>query len=392
MWVMYAMLAIVVIILITRAAIKLKFGFWGAQPVFHVYDLQYWICPPGVISKELPSVNKYVNHVNATTRDFTDMSPVQKSKFCRFIQSYYLRGGNAKYLPTETQITTPFTNNAHPSYLTTYGSTRALYDEDGSTIVDDELIAVISARPLTVTLKKERFPVYYVDNLCVHPDYRKKGIAPRLIQTHHYDTRHKTPKVEVHLFKREGELTAIVPLVAYFTYMYVLPKLKKTPLSGQVTLIQVGDASLQDALEFIHSRCADYSATIVTGISTLTASIANGCISIYMLVSVGKVLGLYVLRDPSVTHGDDKALECSASIKGCEEDLFILGFWEAVRRANKTLGAKSLLVEGLGDNILLNNRASRTASLRLLGRSPTAYFFYNYACRSILPDGVFALV
>ena len=392
MWAAYTMLAIIVIVLVVKATIKLKFGFWGAQPVFHIYDIHYWICPPGIISEELPLSNKYVNHHNIRTKTFAEMTTVDTDRFCRFIRSHYLRGGNAKYSPSTVQITTPLINNQYPSYLTTYEISRTLRGTDGDFVPDSELVGVISARPLTVTLQNDRFTVYYVDNLCVHPDHRKNGIAPDLIQTHHYDSRHKTPEIKVHLFKREGEMTAIVPLVAYFTYMYVLPEMKKPSMPGHASLISVGSANIRDALSLVYRRCSSYSAVVVAGFPTISSAVANDTLQLYMLLYSGKPVALYVLRDPSLTHGKDKAIECCASVRDCDQDLFVLGFFEATRQANKTIGARSLLIECLGDNITLNDSISLNKNLPLLGRSPTAYFLYNYACRSVIPEDAIVLV
>ena len=59
----YVMLAIVAVVLIAKAIVKLKYGFWGAQPVFHIYDLLYWVQPPGIIDDTLPKMTKHVDRV-----------------------------------------------------------------------------------------------------------------------------------------------------------------------------------------------------------------------------------------------------------------------------------------------------------------------------------------
>mgnify|MGYP000176613599 CR=1 FL=1 len=93
--------------------------------------------------------------------------------------------------------------------------------EDNSFINDKELIGIMTTRPVNITVKNSNtFIAYYVDNLCVHPDYRKHGIAQQMIQTHYYNLRKNNKKIQVCLFKREGELNAIVPLVAYKTTGY----------------------------------------------------------------------------------------------------------------------------------------------------------------------------
>jgi hypothetical protein len=43
-----------IIIILIFGYIRVKFGFWALQPVFHVYNLSYMIWPPGIINHELP--------------------------------------------------------------------------------------------------------------------------------------------------------------------------------------------------------------------------------------------------------------------------------------------------------------------------------------------------
>ena len=50
--------------------------------------------------------------------------------------------------------------------------------------------------------KESKFKAYYVDYLCVDILYRKKNIAPQLIQTHHYNQRHLI-KILLFLSSRE---------------------------------------------------------------------------------------------------------------------------------------------------------------------------------------------
>ena len=58
-------------------------------------------------------------------------------------------------------------------------------------------------------------PVKWVDKY-----HRNKNIAPQIIQTHEYNQSHSNKKICVSLFKREEELTGIIPLTCYDTYCY----------------------------------------------------------------------------------------------------------------------------------------------------------------------------
>ena len=51
----------ILIIFLIYIYIRVKYGFWVLQPVFHVYDFGYMFNPPGIIQDSLPEKNKYTN-------------------------------------------------------------------------------------------------------------------------------------------------------------------------------------------------------------------------------------------------------------------------------------------------------------------------------------------
>ena len=60
----------ILIIFIIFVCIRLKFGFWAIQPVFHVYDICYMIKAPGIIDDSLPPKNKYTNFKDIETINY----------------------------------------------------------------------------------------------------------------------------------------------------------------------------------------------------------------------------------------------------------------------------------------------------------------------------------
>ena len=63
--------------------IRVKFGFWALQPVFHVYNLTYLIWPPGIINHDLPEKNKYTNFKNIETIVYSEVSELKINKFIK---------------------------------------------------------------------------------------------------------------------------------------------------------------------------------------------------------------------------------------------------------------------------------------------------------------------
>ena len=56
-YISYILLTILFIVLFIIAYIKIKYKFWSIQPVFHVYNFNYMIFPPGIIDPNLPFKN-----------------------------------------------------------------------------------------------------------------------------------------------------------------------------------------------------------------------------------------------------------------------------------------------------------------------------------------------
>jgi hypothetical protein len=67
----------VVIIFIVYIYIRLKFGFWYMQPVFHVYDVAYMLKTPGIINDYLPEKNKYTEIWEQSNYKFSNAGETQ---------------------------------------------------------------------------------------------------------------------------------------------------------------------------------------------------------------------------------------------------------------------------------------------------------------------------
>lgn len=391
--------------------LKCKMPFWSKQPVFHWYNLSYWLSgPPGLISKELPLINKYVDFFNIKTFSLTDNENENKEleNICEFIKENYIyRGvGTSKnkvdtntvdtnavdtiYAPTKANILDYLLHSNHPSYFTVYQEPKLCFQSEDSTSKD--IVAVISARPLYVRLNKKSlfgtektmFTTYYVENLCVHPAYRKKGIASTMIQTHYYNLRRQNKQITTCLFKREGELNAIVPLVAFNTYCLSLANLVNNLRAPQHTLIEIGINQLHLCMDFIKSQMTTFSCVILPDVTSLTHLIKTGNIKIYCLInavgSTSNIITCYIFRLLELTYDGKKTCECIATINASTIDLFHYGFRQACTILKAKEQISLLLMEETAHTGLL-----LTATLKTLIQftSPTAFFFYNYACYTL---------
>ena len=400
--------------------LKCKMPFWSKQPVFHWYNLSYWLSgPPGLISKELPLINKYVDFFNIKTLSLNNDNSNDENNdenstatMCEFIKENYIavgtngvgtnangvgtnanevgRGTDTIYAPTKTQILDYLLHSNHPSYFTVYQEPKLFCQPEESTSKD--IVAVISARPLYVRLNKKAlfgaektmFTTYYVDNLCVHPAYRKKGIASTMIQTHYYNLRRQNKQITTCLFKREGALNAIVPLVAFNTYCLSLAGLVNNLRAPHHTLIEIGINQLHLCMDFIKSQMTTFNCVILPDVTSLTHLIKTGNIQIYCLLGstngVSNIIACYIFRLLELTYDGKKTSECIATINASTVDLFHYGFHQACAILKEKQNISLLLMEETAHTGLL-----LTPTLKTLVQftSPTAFFFYNYACYTV---------
>jgi hypothetical protein len=215
--------------------------------------------------------------------------------------------------------------------------------------------------------------------LCVDQLNRKKGIAPQIIQTHHYNQRYINKNIVVSLFKREDELTGIVPLCVYSTYgFYVNKWTKPLNLSGEYKLLEINGTNFRFLKDFIHINSNKFDIVISANIANTLELIKTKNIFVYVILCDEEIICCYFFRKSCVQI--EKGLEvlsCFASICNCDQNIFIQGFkisfWEI---AAKNFFGFSAIENVSHNNIIIDNIILKTKPLII---SPTAYFFYNFA-------------
>ena len=376
----------ILIIFLTYVYIRIKYGFWCLQPVFHVYDFGYMFNPPGIIQDSLPEKNKYTNFKDIDTIVFSQLTSIQKTRFTNLIKLNYLQNKDNIFSPQSENIIPYFIGHNDKSFVSFYYNDEHMLDlKKGTMITDRKIIGAMTSRPLNVKInndkknKNTKFRVYYVDYLCVDQLHRKKGIAPQIIQTHHYNQRYINKNIVVSLFKREDELTGIIPLCVYSTYGFPVDKWIKPPeLTGEYKLLEITGSNFRFVHDFIYVNNDNFDIVIKSDISNMLELIKTKNIFIYAILCDEEILCCYFYRKSCVQI--EKGLEvlsCFASICNCDEDVFIQGFkisfWKIA--AENYFGFAA--IENVShNNIIINNIMLKTKPLII---SPTAYFFYNFA-------------
>ena len=386
--IIYFFVFIIICYLFICAFIRIKMRFWYSQPVFHIYNLAYWINPPGFINKSPPPVNKFVNLVNnkLITID-TVVDDVNIKKICNFIKDYYLLHPSAKYSPSYEDITAYLHCNNYPSFFNVYKEPILLF-ENGlpSDKFDEEIIGVASAHTLNITInnknkKKIEFPAYYVDHLCVKPAYRKKNITPQMIQTFYYNVSRTVPKVNAYLFKREGELNAIVSLTVYDTYYFDITNFVDTRLQNKnLNIIQIGKQHLNLLIKFIQDQMIKFECVILPDISSIINLIQLEKLIIYGLIDNGELVAIYVFRTLELYYGEKKAVECISIVSKCKlKELTLGGFIIGLAKIKTKLKTNIIMIENTAHSTDIITALYNNPIILFMYKSPTAFFLYNYA-------------
>jgi hypothetical protein len=371
------------IIIIIFIYIRLKYGFWAIQPVFHIYDIGYMIKSPGIINDFLPEKNKYTNFKNIDTIVFSELTSLQLQRFINLIKSNYLQNKDNIFSPQSENILPYFNSHNDKSFVSLYNEDNLMVDlKKGTMITDKKVIGAMTSRPIYIVInngdKQAKFKAYYVDYLCVDIIHRKKGIAPQLIQTHHYNQRHNNKNIIVSLFKREDSLTGIIPLCVYSTYGFpVTTWIKPEELSSQYTILEINQQNFRYLFDFIRKSGRKFDIVINTEITNIIELIKTKNIFVYSILVDDNIIACYFFRKSCVQI--EKGLEvlsCFASIYDCDDNIFIQGFkisfWKIA--AENYFGFAA--IEDISDNdIIINNIKQKTKPLII---SPTAYFFYNF--------------
>jgi hypothetical protein len=388
----YIVIIIIIILLFSYLYIKQKYGFWVSQPVFHVYDFYYYLHSVGIINKDLPKKNKYTNFKNIETSSYPKLIDYHKQQLMHFIRKNFHREKNGNFMPELNNILPYFTNNNYDSFISFYYQPKKLLNKDGKIIDDNDILGVMCSKPLNIFIKSDNanFECYYVDYLCVKKGHRTKGIAPQIIQTHHYNQSHLNKNISISLFKREGELTGIVPICVYDTYGFpVINWTKPSELENYFSVVLVNKSNLSLFFHFISLMKNKFDLSISVSMSNLLDLINSENIYITILILNDDIQACYLFRKSCIYYNNLESLICFGSINNTNDEIFISGFKISFWKIAEKYFFGYCIIENLSDNyIIIPNILLKTTAE---SKSPTAYFFYNFAYSTFLPKNVFIL-
>ena len=395
----YYIILFFIVLIIFRFYVKITYKFWAYQPVFHYYNLFYWIYPIGIINKELPNSNKYCNFTNITTKNFLDYSNNEIDEIIDLIKTNYTRNSDANYLLDKNNFINHFIGHSEKTFISIYNNPLYKLDNEkkSNIIKENEIIGVITGRPINITFKKTtKLNAYYVDFLCVKKEHREKKIAPQLIQTYEYSQRYNNKESSISLFKREGKLTGIVPLTAYKSYMFYTKSIK-TDKTDIPLLIEISEVNFYLLTDFIDANKNNFDCIITVNKSNLLNLILKNIYKIYGILDNKKLICCYFFKENNMIYNTkelytDKYKSCNSidlalSINNANNNLFINGFITAIDKCKKDY----INIENISNNnIIIDNLFKKSLNPKF--EAHMAYFLYNYAKRPLPSNSVIIIV
>jgi len=341
----------------------------------------YWFFPPGIIMHDLPEKNKYTNFTNIDIKTYEQCDEKDLTLFQKFLQKHFYRFKSIKYDLQLENIKPYFEGHNHPCYFGFYNIenllTFAKYEKN---IKENKCIGVITSRPFELILDHNKINVYYVDYLCVDYEHRKQEIAPQLIQTYEYTQRHSNKNICINLFKRDGNLTGIVPLTSYLTYVFDILKWKKPKdIHTSYQIIPINKQNIQLVTDYIYKESHQYfKCAFMPEFGNLVSLIESKNIYIYAYLQNDVVLGIYFFRNTTILFENFNMFELFASIQLCESNIyFARGFHKALFHCFNDSNFKYICIENVSHNNNIVHEIMKKHEPVLV--EPSAFYFYNFA-------------
>tara|TARA_Y100000389_G_C17430130_1_gene502067 strand:- start:657 stop:1799 length:1143 start_codon:yes stop_codon:yes gene_type:complete len=377
----YIILSILLFIIIGYITYKVKYGYWTKQPVFHYHNIFYWYNPPGVIEKGDVEISKYYN----PQIDFIESDKItteKKELFATLLKSHFMPYKGEKYAPTTEGVMNSFQAHTRPSYI------ALNYD-------NERLISALATLPINIYFGCKKQEIYYADFLCVHPKYRKQGVAQNIINTvtTNHRLKDKVQKKDTSiLFKREGKSMLIVPLTIYKNYVFDIDTWDRNVTMDEHAFIQLIKLTKQTSslfLELLNKSVYKFKCTILQDLGHLLYLCEKEELIITLLLVNNEPVGFYVFRDPYITYDNNKSIEMIASYNdNTTNEIFALGFLCSIKHLN-TRTKRLLMTDSGHNNIILNIILEKYKIITVLMGS---YYFYNYATYPLMSYDVLSLV
>lgn len=372
---------------------RVKSNFWSRQPVMHTFDIWNVWKKNGIIDEGPIKPNQFfdIEHVHAVP--IATNHKLLKRLVPFLTENFVSNYESATYTPTYHMLRSQFTTDIQsPSLLTTYvdnlknDTTTCLQKDDAP----KHILGCMLSRPIHIFLPNiPKMMVYYIDHLCVDKGHRRKNIAPTIIQTCYHYQRMYNPHAYVALFKREGDLTDIIPLTYYDSYYYNVQNHVNYNFELQThwNFTITTSSTFPSIYHFVSENMKRYECCILASQTNVLQQIKSKNIRIIACHYGKHIVGLFIFADNNISQNGKHIIELIASIPAAEnrdidiETVWIKLFFSSLMFLNKKGGKHydTVCLENIGDNTILQQCLSQKYhKIKPTYITKTAYYLYNY--------------
>ena len=377
------------------AYIKIRYHFWSTQPVFHYYNIVYRIRPPGKISNSIGPINRYTNIIDIKTYNVSELDDSKIQYICGFIKNFCLRTSTLNFLPENNNIVPYLRDSGENGYVSIY------YDSSPYAEKGDNYKGLVCGRKLCVVFNEGPiFPIYYMDNLCIYPGYKKKDIFPKLIQNHCNNLRKNRKNIGTILFKHDGPKHIIIPLTSFLTTGYLINDIPLLTIPhGSFKVIELTCDNVNLLKTFIDENSNRFKCLIYPEMAEIFHFIRTENIFIYGVLHKDNLVAAYFFRKsmikytPNNIRGENKILERNkeglsnvitnfASLSDIYyNNIFLTGFSIALHMCNKSQKSKYVFIDGVSSNVDIIESFGVNITVRYSQQS--SFIFYNYSTKKL---------
>ena len=219
--ILYVIITVILLYILYVGYYKIRYRFWTLQPVFHRYQWYNWFFQNRLINADLPEVNKYLNPLNISVKNYEQISNNDFNAIISLYNKYSkaVKGTSNSY--SIKNIEPYLTSHNHPIHIALHKNETYLQDIKSISIIKDEKInGFIISRPLHMVTDNIDTYINYVEDPCINTDILNENNRHELINTLEYKQRHNNPNIKISLYKTDKFENCIVPFVTINTYLF----------------------------------------------------------------------------------------------------------------------------------------------------------------------------
>tara|TARA_B100000927_G_scaffold241562_2_gene203070 strand:- start:3967 stop:5103 length:1137 start_codon:yes stop_codon:yes gene_type:complete len=375
---MYSIYILISIILLLFIILRLFNRFWSTQPIFHFYNIWYWLFPPGLIHINLPKKTKFYDK-NIVCETTSNLSTEKKALLVSFIQSHFQTPKEiVKYNYDKNYIL------ENLNYQKKFSHVSFQYD-----LLNNKLIGCLTTRLLCGYINKQKIFISFMDFLCIRDKYYNSNIGYNQIFTHYLKSRELNAP-PIFLFKRSKKLKLLVPLTIYNSYSFDSNKLNKINIliPQNVSCHIIKSYNFQIFKDFSSIIQNKFNCFIIPSFVNIKNLIDKNILFIFIIKDGINPIGTIIYKKTCISFKNKVVINCIASYcKEGYEEILKDSVSNTVVLLKKKIKFDLINFENTSFNYIIIKSLLRKFSPK--GKLLSCYYFYNFVTRPLKSKNIF---